>query len=66
MATIKAELKRMAKLLPKEKRQQILDMLRTPMSFSEIAEHVQVSAREVHGVLILNTYTIEMIRRESL
>ena len=66
IATIKAELKKKAKELPKEQRQRILDKLWDRLPFAAIAQEEGVDTRTVCGVMELNTYTVERIRRETL
>lgn len=65
-ATVKAELKRQAKKLPLEKRQSVLDLIWKKLTFVQVAEQAGVTLEEAHGVLLLNTYTVTMVRRDSL
>lgn len=55
-----------AKALPKEKRQQILDMIRERISPETIAEQVGVDCDVVCGVYFLNIYRVELLRKETL
>lgn len=66
LATLKAEWKRLAKALPKEQRQRILDLIWSRYSFGEIAERESIDTVTVAGVHELNTEYIPILRKESL
>lgn len=65
IATIKAELKKKAKALPKEQRQRILDKLWDCLPFGAIAQEEGVDTQTVCGVMELNTYTVKRMHRET-
>jgi hypothetical protein len=66
LATVRAELKRKARVLPLAQRQLVLDLFRKGLTLREVAEQARVTVEEAQGVLELNIYTVKMLRTESL
>jgi len=65
-ATIRAEWKAQAKALPRELKQDILNMLRAGSTYGDIVELTSVDLETVLGVEELNTAYIPYLRKESL
>jgi len=65
-AQIRAAWKAKALTLSRDKRQEILDMLRTCLTADAIALRAGVDCDTVYGVLYLNRYSVQLLREESL
>lgn len=64
-ADLRTALKKMAKGLPKEKRQAILDDLNAQQKTEDIAAAHGVSSNEVRGVFFLNIRTCKYLAEET-
>jgi len=65
-AQIRAAWKAKAKAESKEKRQEILDMIRANCHPDAIAQHAGVDVDTVYGVLYLNRYSVQLLREVTL
>ncbi|MFH0935180.1 MAG: hypothetical protein V1879_08245 [Pseudomonadota bacterium] len=64
--TYKGNLKIIAMALPKEKRQECLDLLRTGLRLDEVGKACGISVDEVMGVFLINIKTIKTLNRVTI